>query len=45
MLVQAVKEGVLTKQEALMEIKSLAETSFQISESVVRKAVGLLENV
>lgn len=44
LLVQAVKEGVLTRQEALAALEALVKTNFRVSESVLRKAVELIQN-
>lgn len=45
LLVQAAREGILTKQEALTAVKSLVETNFRVSEGVIQKAIDLIQNI
>lgn len=45
MLVLAVKEKVLSKDDALGIIQSLTESDFRISEAVVKKAVNLIKDI
>ncbi|MGB9866528.1 MAG: DUF3368 domain-containing protein [Bacillota bacterium] len=42
LLVQAVREGILAKEEALAAIENLTRTNFRVSKAVVRKAVELI---
>lgn len=45
LLAMAAKEEVITKQEAVRAVKSLAETNFRLSESVIQSAIDLIKNL
>lgn len=45
LLVQAVREGILTKEDALAAVESLSETGFRLSKTVTRKAIELIKAI
>jgi len=44
LLVMAAEEGIVKKQDAVHAVESLAKTNFRLSDSVIEKAIELIEN-